>query len=144
MDSADRPDLNTRIDPEEAMTLVVRGWLEISGPITGPELSRTLSLPVDLVQAALLTLEGEGQVLRGQFREKEKWKKDDSLPTEWCNRRLLARIHRRTVAALRREIEPVAASDFMRFLFRWQHRAPGIPITWGSWITGGHQSIVRL
>ena len=44
---------------------------------------------------------------------------------EWCDRSLLARIHRRTVTALRREIEPVAASDFMRFLFRWQHCAPG-------------------
>ena len=44
---------------------------------------------------------------------------------EWCDRRLLARIHRRTVSTLRREIEPVAAADFMRFLFRWQHRAPG-------------------
>jgi len=160
LDSASLPDLNQHIETEEAITLVVRGWLEICGPITSQELSATLHLPEDLVQTALLTLESEGQVLRGQFRSPSKFLpsplrgegqgegKDVENPytssmskqpdqklklgvrgeiskTEWCNRRLLARIHRRTVASLRREIEPVAASDFMRFLFRWQHRAPG-------------------
>jgi ATP-dependent Lhr-like helicase len=44
---------------------------------------------------------------------------------EWCNRRLLARIHRLTIGRLRREIEPVTTADFMRFLFSWQHAAPG-------------------
>ena len=63
-----------------------------------------------------LHLGGEGRV-RGDASV--------SLDDEWCDRSLLARIHRRTVTALRREIEPVAASDFMRFLFRWQHCAPG-------------------
>jgi ATP-dependent Lhr-like helicase len=160
LDSASLSELNQHIEIEEAMTLVVRGWLEISGPITSQELSRTLYLPEDLVQTALLTLEGEGQVLRGHFRSPSKFlpsplrgegqgegkdlespyassisnkpaqkrelgDRNDSSQSEWCNRRLLARIHRRTVASLRRDIEPVAASDFMRFLFRWQHRAPG-------------------
>ena len=160
VDSASLPDLNQTLEIEEAMILVVRGWLEISGPITSQELSATLHLPENLVFAALLSLESEGQILRGQFRSLSKFppspfrgedqgegkdsgnhvdssiskltaptqewgiEKDSSI-TEWCNRRLLARIHRRTVASLRREIEPVAASDFMRFLFRWQHRAPG-------------------
>lgn len=126
VDSASLTDLNQKIEIEEAMTLVVRGWLEISGPITSQELSRNLSIPENLVQTALLTLESEGQVLRGQFRSPSKYiAPPDSSQPEWCHRRLLARIHRRTVASLRREIEPVAASDFMRFLFRWQHRAPG-------------------
>ncbi len=43
---------------------------------------------------------------------------------EWCERRLLARIHRYTVNRLRQEIEPVATRDFMRFLFDWQRVAP--------------------
>jgi ATP-dependent helicase Lhr and Lhr-like helicase len=83
------------------------------------------------VQQALLQLEGQGYVLRGHFRpasgsaRSEGHRTGSSLEEEWCDRSLLARIHRRTVTALRREIEPVAASDFMRFLFRWQHRAPG-------------------
>src|SRR5205807_3864803 len=44
---------------------------------------------------------------------------------EWCNRRLLARIHRLTLGRLRKEIEPVTSANFMRFLFAWQHIAPG-------------------
>jgi ATP-dependent Lhr-like helicase len=44
--------------------------------------------------------------------------------TEWCDRRLLARIHRYTLNRLRAEIQPVAPSEFMRFLFHWQHVEP--------------------
>jgi len=145
IDSASRPDLTQHIEMEEAMTMIVRGWLEVCGPITSRELAFALHLPEDLIHAALVTLEGEGQVLRGHFRpqsallpsphassnskltdlRQEVGLAMNSTKTEWCNRRLLARIHRRTVVSLRREIEPVAASDFMRFLFRWQHRTPG-------------------
>ena len=64
----------------------------------------------------MLQLESEGQVLRGSFRAA-------SAP-EWCDRRLLARIHRLTIGRLRKEIQPVAASEFMKFLFQWQHVAP--------------------
>jgi ATP-dependent Lhr-like helicase len=48
----------------------------------------------------------------------------DAAVDEWCDRRLLARIHRYTVKRLRAEIEPVAARDFLRFLLTWQHVAP--------------------
>jgi len=71
-----------------------------------------------LVHRALVQLESEGVVLRGRFRR-------GSSETEWCERTLLARIHRRTLGRLRREIEPVATSDFLRFLLRWQHVHPG-------------------
>jgi ATP-dependent Lhr-like helicase len=44
---------------------------------------------------------------------------------EWCDRRLLQRIHRLTVGKLRKEIAPLSAQDFMRFLFKWHHLEPG-------------------
>src|SRR4029077_16044682 len=47
------------------------------------------------------------------------------LQIEWCERRLLARIHRLTVATLRKPIKPISAAQFMRWLLRWQHVAPG-------------------
>ena len=68
---------------------------------------------------ALLALENEGVVLRGTFTP-------GSSEREWCDRRLLARIHRYTLNRLRAEIEPVSAADFMRFLFSWQHVNPGL------------------
>ena len=104
--------------PESAALYLVQGWMPHIGPITVKELVERLGMIPSQVHHALLQLEGQGQVLRGYFRP-------SSLEEEWCDRSLLARIHRRTVTALRREIEPVAASDFMRFLFRWQHCAPG-------------------
>jgi len=108
---------------EAAVIEILRGWLESAGPVRASEAASRLALPADLVGAGLLRLEGEGQILRGQF---------SSLPpgaspaeAEWCNRRLLARIHRLTLGRLRREIEPVTTAEFMRFLLRWQHLEPG-------------------
>ena len=124
-------------ESETAGPLVVQGWMESCGPVTVSELSQVLSLSEHVVNQALVNLEGQGQVLRGRYRpsscstpfsdfvDSVKIEKTKEKDEEWCDRRLLARIHRRTVSTLRREIEPVTASDFMRFLFRWQHRAPG-------------------
>jgi ATP-dependent Lhr-like helicase len=92
---------------------IVRGWMDSIGPVTATHLSETLGFPVD---QALLQLETEGQVMRGHF--------NSQLPSDeiqWCNRRILARIHRLTLGTLRREIEPVTAAQFQRFLLRWQH-----------------------
>ena len=99
---------------------VIRGWMESIGPVTASELGRKLAMPSDAVDAALAQLEAEGQILRGRFTPRAV-----SDEIEWCNRRLLARIHRLTLGRLRREIEPVTTADFLRFLFRWQHLAPG-------------------
>jgi ATP-dependent Lhr-like helicase len=82
-------------------------------------MAKRLAMPRDLVEAALVRLESEGQILRGRFGSTE------HSETGWCNRRLLARIHRLTIGRLRREIQPVTAAEFTRFLFRWQHLAPG-------------------
>src|SRR5262249_55052945 len=109
-------------DPESAATEVVRGWLESTGPTTASHLSARLALPRYLIDAALARLESEGQILRGRFTPASA---AADAEIEWCNRRLLARIHRLTLGRLRREIDPVTSAEFMRFLFRWQHAAPG-------------------
>ena len=105
---------------EQAAATVLRGWLESSGPMTAAELAERLALSRSVVETALARLEGEGQVLRGQFSAAGR---AVGAETEWCNRRVLARIHRLTLGRLRREIEPVSAADFVRFLARWQHVA---------------------
>ena len=109
---------------------VVQGWMESIGPTTVPQLADRLHLPVEGVMTAMLKLESQGQVLRGQFRAHAGLGAPDSSlsgisSSEWCHRRLLARIHRLTIGRLRKEIEPVSAAEFMRFLFQWHHVAPG-------------------
>ncbi|HYT64328.1 MAG TPA: hypothetical protein VEL50_10515, partial [Gemmatimonadales bacterium] len=103
---------------EDAIRELVRGRLEVIGPTTAAGVAGVLGLPEGDVDFALAALEHEGFALRGRFSA-------GVQGTEWCERRLLARIHRYTLDRLRREIEPVAAADFLRFLFRWQRLAPG-------------------
>ncbi|HXR97178.1 MAG TPA: DEAD/DEAH box helicase [Terriglobales bacterium] len=95
---------------EEAATRIVGGWMEILGPTSLDDLARRLQMPPATVESALLALEGQGRVVRGIFG--------------WCERSLLARIHRRMVRRLRAEIEPVSPGIFHRFLSRWQHTEP--------------------
>jgi ATP-dependent helicase Lhr and Lhr-like helicase len=109
-------------DQESAATEALRGWLESSGPQTQSGLARRFALPADVLEAALLRLEAEGQILRGRFTAAAS---AHGTEIEWCNRRVLARIHRLTLGRLRREIEPVNSRDFMRFLYHWQHLKPG-------------------
>ena len=73
---------------------------------------RTLGLPAARIEAALAALQAEGFAMRGAFT------RPPPGDGEWCERRLLARIHRYTVKRLRAEIEPVEARDFLRFLLR--------------------------
>jgi ATP-dependent Lhr-like helicase len=101
------------VEGEIALAEVLRGRLSISGPVTAAELGRDLGVDVDDVGIALARLEGDGGVMRGRFRP-------GAEGLEWCDRRLLARIHRLTVDGLRRAIEPVTAADLMRFLLSWQ------------------------
>ncbi|HTZ47427.1 MAG TPA: DEAD/DEAH box helicase [Verrucomicrobiae bacterium] len=104
---------------EEVVREFVAGWMEHCGPVTARELADVLGLAQKDVDAALLQIEGSGAVLRGKFTD------PTVAETEWCGRRLLARIHRLTLGRLRREIEPVNAAQFMRWLFRWQHVVRG-------------------
>jgi ATP-dependent Lhr-like helicase len=103
---------------EEVLVDVVRARLSGFGPRPLPLIARALAQPASAVAVALAHLEREGYVLRGRFTPQAR-------EEEWCERHLLARIHRYTVKRLRREIEPVERSDFMRFLFDWQRLAPG-------------------
>ena len=104
--------------PEDALPEVLRGRLEILGPVTPRALAAPLDLDMREVETALAALEAEGFVLRGHFSH-------DTEETEWCERRLLARIHRRTLKRLRAEIEPVSAEAFLRFLLGWHHLEEG-------------------
>ncbi|HTM26995.1 MAG TPA: DEAD/DEAH box helicase [Vicinamibacterales bacterium] len=102
---------------EQAIVELLRGRLTLIGPVAATALAASLAIDVRDAEAALLALESEGVVLRGRFSPAASL---ESVP-EWCDRALLARIHRYTVHRLRAEIEPVSPADFMRFLFKWQH-----------------------
>jgi len=104
-------------DRDTAVVEILRGRLDAAGPTTAGLLAAGAALPVADVTSALLRLEHEGFVFRGRFTP-------GADGEEWCARRLLARIHRATIDRLRREIEPVTAADFMRFLLTWQRVAP--------------------
>ncbi|WP_205971433.1 DEAD/DEAH box helicase [Paraburkholderia sp. Tr-20389] len=102
---------------DDALVDVVRARLTGFGPLPLPSIARALALPASAVAQALTRLEAEGYVMRGRFTP-------GAIEEEWCERHLLARIHRYTVRRLRREIEPVERHDFMRFLFAWQRLTP--------------------
>jgi ATP-dependent helicase Lhr and Lhr-like helicase len=103
---------------ETALIAILRGRLEGQGPVTLDALAAPLGIETDAVQAALAALETEGIVMRGRFSP-------GASAEEWCERRLLARIHERTVKRLRAAIEPASARDLLRFLISWQRVAPG-------------------
>jgi ATP-dependent Lhr-like helicase len=105
---------------EGALVEVIRGRLEGLGPGTAQALADSLALPVARVDAALAALQAEGFAMRGAFTN------EAVQANEWCERRLLARIHRYTVKRLRAEIEPIDARDFLRFLFEWQRVTPAL------------------
>jgi ATP-dependent Lhr-like helicase len=106
--------------PDESLIEIVRGRLEGLGPVAVPAIAGSLALPVSRINIALAALEAEGFAMRGRFGTGAAQGGDE----EWCERRLLARIHRYTVKRLRAEIEPVQARDFLRFLCEWQRVLP--------------------
>src|SRR5206468_250706 len=111
-----------RPTPEDALREILRGRLDLLGPVTASVLGAPLGLAADAVMTGLLQLEAEGAVMRGTFTAAGVAEGCD----EWCDRRLLARMHRTTRDRLRAETQPVPASQFMRFLFRW-HRLAAAP-----------------
>jgi len=102
---------------DDALVEILRGRLEGLGPVTVQAIAVSSAIPVNDVEAALLRLEAEGFVIRGRFTP-------GGDQTEWCARRLLARIHSYTLNRLRQEIEPVSSADFVRFLLAWQKLSP--------------------
>jgi ATP-dependent Lhr-like helicase len=114
-------------DRETAVRELLRGRVGIAGPVTSRALAASLGVSEAEAEQALIALEADGVVLRGRFTPGG----GDGAELEWCERGLLARIHRYTLNRLRAEIEPVSAADFTRFLFAWQrvdpaHHAAGL------------------
>jgi ATP-dependent Lhr-like helicase len=103
---------------EDALLELVRGRLTGLGPNTVAALAASMHVDATDVDLALIRLQSEGYVMQGHFTP-------DTSEIEWCERHLLARIHRYTIGRLRREIEPVSRRDLMRFLLEWQHTTPG-------------------
>jgi len=132
---------------ELAVSEVLRGWLMAGGPARASEWAERTGLSPAAVDLALLRLESSGVVLRGRFRasiinqspSSTDGGRGEAEPPpgfspsglapdgriEWCDREVLARIHRRCLFRLRKELEPVTTAEFFRYLLRWQHVAPG-------------------
>ena len=110
-------ELRTAPGRDAALAELLRARLGCLGPVTAVGLSCDLGVTAVDVDVALVALEAEGCVLRGRFTP-------NAASIEWCERRLLARIHRYTLGRLRREIEPVSRAEFVRFLFEWQRVTP--------------------
>ena len=132
-----------QVSRDDALLTLVTGWMSHVGPVTASQLGEELGLPASDISNALLRMEASGTILRGKFggaasragvpapherAELRSAARAQADETEWCERRLLARIHRLTVGALRKQIEPVTAAQFMRWLMRWQHVIPGTQV----------------
>lgn len=107
--------------PSDARVAILRGRLQCSGPTTAAAIASDLGMDVSAVEAALVALEGEGNAMRGRFTPS-----NADTVVEWCERRLLARIHRQTLDGLRRKIQPVSTTDYLRFLVRHQRVLPDL------------------
>ena len=110
-------ELRTASGRDAALAELLRARLGSLGPVTAARLASDLGLTAVDIDVALVGLEAEGCVLRGRFTP-------GAASIEWCERRLLVRIHRYTLGRLRREIEPVSRAEFVRFLFEWQRVKP--------------------
>jgi ATP-dependent Lhr-like helicase len=106
---------------EDALRKCVQGWIQILGPVTANRLAKSFSLDPRMILQTLLSLETQGLLMRGSF---EAPVTSDDLDTEWCERRILQRIHKLTVGIRRKQIQPVSPGSFMRWLLGWQHLAP--------------------
>lgn len=111
---------SSAVETEDAYATAIAGWMLYLGPATAEDLAGRLHLNQRDVDNALLKIEARGEILRGNFATVS--------DIEWCERRLLARIHRMTLGELRRQIEPVSGAEFYRWLFEWQHVAPGTQV----------------
>ena len=118
-----------RVPIEQVVASVLRGHLDLSGPVTAEELADRCALPASKVAIGLAVLEQGGFALQGHFTDPAVSSGDTPGPpgetVEWCARRLLARMHSYSRTNRRKAVEPVTAVDFMRFVLRWQHVAPG-------------------
>ncbi len=113
----------------ELVLQCVQGWLQILGPVTANNLSTLTSLPASDIFKAFLAMEMQGLALRGAFEHPALTPTDPDHEIEWCERRILQRIHRLALGTLRKAVEPVPPSVYMRWLLGWQHLAPQTQLT---------------
>ena len=106
----------------ETILKLVQGWLQILGPATANALSTLTGIPPSSISQAFLAMEMQGLALRGAFEHATPAADDHDI--EWCERRILQRIHRLTLGTLRKQIQPVTPAVYMRWLLGWQHLAP--------------------
>jgi ATP-dependent Lhr-like helicase len=117
------------ISPRDSATkALTQGWLQILGPTTSATLATLVHLHPRSIHQALLTMEMQGLAMRGVF-ESAKPADDAPLEIEWCERRILQRIHRLTMGTLRKQVEPVTPNIFMRWLLDWHRIAPRTQLT---------------
>ncbi len=117
--------LNKQWNETDALLALLRGWIETCGSVTAVHLEELLGFPASKLFACLEAIEGEGLVLRGRFLGVDPEIDSNSMSIEWCHRRLLSRIHRRTMIGLRQEIEAVEPAIYLEFLARHQGALPG-------------------
>jgi ATP-dependent Lhr-like helicase len=123
-----RDNATNTVTKEAALQKCVQGWLQILGPTTANAFASMLNLDPASIHQAFLAMEMQGLLLRGAFEypatTEPSATENPDHDIEWCERRILQRIHRRTVATLRKQIEPVTPAVYMRWLLQWQHLAP--------------------
>ena len=112
---------------EQALLGMMKGWMQHLGPTSACALAFLLGVPQGDVVRTLLQMEASGSTLRGNFTSHASGNEPETA--EWCDRRLLARIHHLTIATLRKQVEPVTAAQYMRWLLRWQHVAPNAQVS---------------
>ena len=107
---------------EEVTRRCLQGWMSLLGPATARSLAELLGLAPGEIWKQLLQLEVAGTLMRGVFESASAATEDHDI--EWCDRRLLQRIHKRTLGALRKQVEPVTPAVYMQWLLGWQHVGP--------------------
>ena len=136
------PQLQREVTRADAWVELVRGRIEHAGPTTAARIAEFLGLESEAASSALEALEGKGIVLRGHFSDRPAADAPaDAASTEWCDRRLLARIHRLTLSGLRRQIQPVEPRVFLGFLADHHHLSPGS--RWGGPV-GVREALAQL
>jgi ATP-dependent Lhr-like helicase len=111
---------------DTAHLTLTQGYLQLLGPTTSAHLAALTHLPPRDIHQSLLTMEMQGLALRGIFEHPAT---TDPHAEEWCERRILQRIHRLTLGTLRKQVEPVTPAIFMRWLLDWHHLAPQTQLT---------------
>ena len=117
------PVVAAKTDPaEEVLRRTVQAWMCVLGPQTSAGLGAYLGVQPREIWKQMLRLEVAGTLMRGTFEGTGPV--EDEPAIEWCERRLLQRIHKRTLGALRKQVEPVTPAVYMQWLLGWQHVAP--------------------